>query len=100
MSRLALRLFGTPRLELDGLPVDLERRKALALVAYAVMTHQSHSRESLAALLWPDTPPGRAYANLRHCLWEINQALGEGWLVADRDHVSLKPGADTGANTG
>ncbi|NJL18259.1 MAG: hypothetical protein HC938_14935, partial [Nitrospira sp.] len=32
--------------------------------------------------------------NLRHSLWEINQALGEGWVLADRETVSLNPKAE------
>ncbi len=54
MTRLTLHLFGPPRLELDGHPITTDRRKALALLAYLAVTRQSHSRETLAVLLWPD----------------------------------------------
>lgn len=87
MTRLTLRLFGPPRLELDGAPVETDRRKALALLAYLAVTKQSHSREALAALFWPDYDQSRAYAYLRCTLWEINQAVGEGWVLADRETV-------------
>jgi hypothetical protein len=47
-------------LELDGAPVETDRRKALALLAYLAVTKQSHSREALAALFWPDYDQSRA----------------------------------------
>ena len=34
MSHLSLHLFGTPRIELDGVPVTFQRRKAIALLTY------------------------------------------------------------------
>ena len=77
MTRLTLRLFGPPRLALDGAPVETDRRKALALLAYLAVTKQSHSREALAALFWPDYDQSRAYAYLRRTLWEINQAIAD-----------------------
>ncbi|HET7089904.1 MAG TPA: tetratricopeptide repeat protein [Anaerolineae bacterium] len=100
MSRLTLYLFGPPRLELDGAPVAIDRRKALALLVYLAVTRQSHSRESLAALFWPDYDQSRAYAYLRRTLWEINQALGEGWVMADRETVGLNPAVDPSSDSG
>jgi len=87
-------LFGPPRLELDGQPVKMDRRKALALLAYLAVNRQSHTRQALAALLWPDADSSRAYAYVRQALWEINQSVGEGWVVAERDMVGLNPEAD------
>jgi predicted ATPase/DNA-binding SARP family transcriptional activator len=94
MSQLRLHLFGPPRLELDGAPVALERRKALALLVYLAVEAEprgglGHSREALAALLWPDYEAARALAYLRRGLWEINNALGEGWLRTERDTIGL-----------
>ena len=100
MTRLTLRLFGPPRLDLDGAPVETDRRKALALLAYLAVTKQSHSREALAALFWPDYDQSRAYAYLRRTLWEINQAVGEGWVLADRETVGLNPAADPSTGSG
>jgi DNA-binding SARP family transcriptional activator len=51
MSRLALYLLGPPRPELDGEPIHIGRRKAMALLAYMAATGQLHSRDSLATLL-------------------------------------------------
>jgi DNA-binding SARP family transcriptional activator len=94
MSRCSLHLFGTPHLEVNGQPVNTDRRKALALLAYLTVTHQPHTREALAALLWPDYEPGKAFAYLRRTLWELNQLLGDGVVLAERESVELDPQAE------
>ncbi len=66
MPRLSLYLLGPPRLELDGEPLDIGRRKAVALMAYLAVTGQGHARDVLATLLWPEYDASRARAALRH----------------------------------
>jgi len=51
MSRLALFLLGAPRIERDHLPVSVDTRKAIALIAYLAITRERQSRDRLAALL-------------------------------------------------
>jgi predicted ATPase/DNA-binding SARP family transcriptional activator len=89
VSRTALYLLGTPRLERDGQEIALSRRKALALLAYLAVTGHSHGRDTLATLLWPEYDQSRARASLRGALSSLKQALGEGWLEADRETVGL-----------
>jgi len=72
MSSLALFLLGPPRIERDGAPVHLDRRKAVALVAYLAATGQRHRREALAALLWPDQDQARRAG--RHGSQGLNSA--------------------------
>jgi predicted ATPase/DNA-binding SARP family transcriptional activator len=97
-SRLVLQFLGLPQIELDDKPITIDRRKAIALLAYLAVndvgaTHQKHSRESLSALLWPDYEQAKAFSNLRHIIWDLHQALGEGWLIAERESVRLNPDA-------
>jgi len=94
MSRLALYLLGSPRLELDGEPIEVGRRKAVALLAYLAVTGGCHSRDSLATLLWPEYDQSRARADLRRTLSVLNRTLGEEWLTVDRETTSLNPNAD------
>ncbi|MDZ4770354.1 MAG: hypothetical protein SGJ24_14610 [Chloroflexota bacterium] len=54
MTALQLRLFGKPSISYEGGRFDIAVKKAIALLAYLATTHRSHSRERLAALLWPD----------------------------------------------
>jgi DNA-binding SARP family transcriptional activator len=91
MPRLAWYLLGPPRIERDGTPVHIRRRKAVALLAYLAVTGSSHSREKLATLFWPESDQSRALASLRVVLTALNNALGEGWLQVDRETVSLAP---------
>jgi predicted ATPase/DNA-binding SARP family transcriptional activator len=92
--RLALHLLGPPQLTIDKTSISFNRRKSLALMAYLSMERDQHRRESLSSLLWPDTDQSNAFKNLRQVLWEIQQILGDGWLVADRETVCLDDHAD------
>jgi hypothetical protein len=91
MPRLALSLLGPPRLQLDGEPIHIARRKAVALLAYLVVTGRSHSRDSLATLFWPGHDQSRARAGLRRTLSLLNGALGGEWLTVDREAAGLNP---------
>jgi DNA-binding SARP family transcriptional activator len=91
MSRLALLLLGSPRIERDGAPVRVDRRKSMALNANLAMTRESHRRDTLATLLWPEYSQSRARAGLRAALATLNKALGGGWLEVDRESVGLNP---------
>ncbi|MCL6432005.1 MAG: AAA family ATPase [Anaerolineae bacterium] len=90
--RLAARFFGFPEVTLGGAPLRLERHKTMALLAYLAMTAQRHGREALAALFWPDYEAPQANAYLRHSLWELRKALGEGFLEAEREALAVIPG--------
>src|SRR5437016_13788188 len=89
MSPLALYFLGPPRIECDGETVDLDTRRASALMAYLAVTRQRHSRDTLAALLWPEYDQAHARATLRRTLSTLNKALAGPWLEIDREHVSL-----------
>src|SRR5207247_5359449 len=52
--RLSVFLFGPPRIERDGKPVEPDTRKAIALLAYLAVTAHPEGRERLAALLRPE----------------------------------------------
>ncbi|MCZ3385997.1 MAG: AAA family ATPase, partial [Actinomycetia bacterium] len=89
MSELRLRLFGAPELSVAGSPITFDTRKALALMAYLAVTGRPQRRESLAALLWPESDQGRARASLRRTLSaaaNVGPALliGRGEIELDR----------------
>src|SRR5512138_3578234 len=97
--RLVLQFLGLPQLHLDDEPIATDRRKTIALLAYLAVNDlddgsQRYSRESLSALLWPDYEQTKAFSNLRRTIWELNQILGEGWLIAERDTVCLNTEAE------
>jgi DNA-binding SARP family transcriptional activator len=90
MAELRLYFLGPPRVELAGTPVNLQRRKALALLIYLAVSGQPHSRDTLATLFWPDLDQQRARVNLRRDLAVLNTRLGGKWLEADREMVELQ----------
>jgi DNA-binding SARP family transcriptional activator/predicted negative regulator of RcsB-dependent stress response len=94
MSRLALYLLGPPRIEHDGVPIKVDTRKAIALLAYLAVTGESHRRASLINLLWPEYDGSRGRAALRRTLYALNKALAGGWLDANREEIGLHPAAD------
>jgi len=89
MSGFRLLVLGPPHVERDGAPIDVGRRKTLALLVYLAVTGQPHRREELAALLWPEHDESRASAYLRRALWSLKQALGEDSVLAEREHIGL-----------
>ena len=89
MRSLKLYFLGPPRIEVDGASADIQRHKALAMLAYLAVTGEDQQRDTLATLFWPYSAQGRARASLRRDLSELNKALGEGWLVAEQDAVGL-----------
>jgi DNA-binding SARP family transcriptional activator len=98
MARLALYLLGPPRLERDGAPVKVNRRKVIALLAYLAVAGQGpvgrpHAREALATLLSPEFDTSRARNELRRTLSVLNRLLGPDCLIVDRETVSLDPTA-------
>ena len=98
MSSLKLFLLGPPRLERDGVPLEFDTRKNVALVAYLAMTASSRgqgcSRETLVTWLWPELEPDRARGVLRRNLSVLKKALGDEWMIVEREIVSTDPEAD------
>ena len=94
MPHLSLFLFGAPRIEVDAAPVKVETRKAIALLAYLAVTSQTHKRDALVALLWPEYGQRRGRTILRHILYSLRRSLGGGWLDSSREDVGLRHSAD------
>ncbi|MFL5804686.1 MAG: BTAD domain-containing putative transcriptional regulator [Roseiflexaceae bacterium] len=94
MAHLKLFVLGSPRLERDGRPIELNLRKALALLVYLAVSGQPHSRDALATLLWPESDGRLGRARLRRTLHRLNEALGDAVLDAGPDAIRLHPNSD------
>jgi DNA-binding SARP family transcriptional activator/predicted ATPase/predicted Ser/Thr protein kinase len=90
MTKFKFFLLGSPQIELAGERVDINRRKALALLIYLAVTGQAHSRDVLATLFYPDHSQSRARAYLRRDLAMLNASLKGNWLIADWETVAFK----------
>ena len=88
-ARISIQLLGPVRVEVAGAPLAVDTRKAIALLAYLAVTGRPASRESLAALLWPEADGADARAALRRTLSVLNAGLGAGALSIDRTSVTL-----------
>ncbi len=94
MYGFELVVLGSSRLECDRKQIDIDRRKALALLIYLAVTGQDQRRDSLAALFWPENDQTSARAALRRALFSLNQAVGPGLVEANREWVGLRSGQD------
>src|SRR5690349_11962721 len=90
MALLKIFLLGAPRVERGGVALEVDTRKAIALIVYLSVSRQAHSRDSLATLLWPEHDQSRARAVLRRTLSALNKALDGDWLEADRETIGLR----------
>lgn len=91
MTDLRLYLFGTPRLEFQGNPVNIERRKAFALAAFLALSGQPQSRDLLGDFLWPELDHEHGRSALRSTLRALTVAVPVEWVAADRASLALKP---------
>lgn len=84
--------LGIPTIERNGIVVNLETRKAVALLAYLSITFPSpFSREYLATLFWQEYDQQHANANLRRTLYSINSVLGPDFITGNREKVTINP---------
>jgi len=91
MSRLVLSFLGPPLVELDGVPVVLKLRKAMALLAYLAVTGGRHGRDELAELLFARQDRDRGRSNLRQALSLLCDVTGDR-ISADKEAVWLTDG--------
>ncbi len=89
MAGLTISLLGPPRIEVSGEPICVDTRKAIALLAYLAVERDRKSRDSLAALLWPDQDTSHARGALRRTLSSLTKGLGGQFLDVERSAVRL-----------
>lgn len=86
---VAVYLFGSPRIERAGSPVQADTRKAVALLAFLAVTGIPHSRESLISLLYPELDQTHARAALRRTISAMKQVVGSVSLVVSGENLAL-----------
>lgn len=100
MARLNIYSLGTFRVELDGREVrGFESDKVRLLFLYlAIESKNSHRREKLATLFWPDRPEKDSLTNLRRALANLRKTIGDRqaqppFLSITRQTLQLHPQA-------
>jgi DNA-binding SARP family transcriptional activator/tetratricopeptide (TPR) repeat protein len=86
-----IRLLGSPEITVEGNPLDVDTRKAVAILAVLATDRRAYGREELAALLWPDADDASARGALRRTLSVLRGAVGPDVLRVDRQQVALVP---------
>ncbi|MEX1170739.1 MAG: AAA family ATPase [Chloroflexota bacterium] len=88
---LEIRVLGPLEVLVDGAPLEVDTRKALAILALLGVDGRPFARDELAALLWPEADDESARGALRRTLSVLRAALGDRWLRVDRVSVALEP---------
>jgi len=88
LSQTSLFLFGAPRLQRGDEPIQVDTRKAIALLAYLAVTGERHSRDALATL-WSNCDQTRARGMLRRTLSILNRVLSHECPAIDRETIGL-----------
>ncbi|HET7830626.1 MAG TPA: AAA family ATPase [Candidatus Limnocylindrales bacterium] len=91
---LEIRVLGPLEVLVDGAPIRVDTRKALAILALLAVEGRSFARDELATLCWPESDDESARGALRRTLSVLRSALGGRWLRVDRSTVALVPGED------
>jgi DNA-binding SARP family transcriptional activator len=101
MARLRIALLGSYTVTLDDLPLTtFPTDKVRALLAYlAIESDRAHRRETLATLLWPNSPKTAAHTSLRQALYRLRYTLGDHQaalphLLVSAKEVQLNPASD------
>ncbi|CAN5708115.1 AAA family ATPase [soil metagenome] len=89
IAPVRLSLLGAPVVEVDGAPIEVDTRKAIALLVFLAMTRHERRRDTLATLLWPDYDGAHARAALRRTLSALNKALHGKGLAINRATVGV-----------
>lgn len=82
--------MGPLEVRIDGRPLIVDTRKALAVLVLLAVENRPFARDELAALLWPESDDASARGALRRTLSVLRAALGDRWLQVDRALVSLE----------
>jgi DNA-binding SARP family transcriptional activator len=91
--RIDVTLMGSFEIRCNGRVLDVDKRKACAILAYLLLNGQTReTRGRLSALLWSDKDEERARASLRQSirdLKDLENASGVEFLLADKLSVGI-----------
>ena len=91
---LDIRVLGPLEVHVDGEPIRVDTRKALAILAVLAVERRPYARDELAALFWPESDDESARNALRRTLSVLRSAIHDRWLRVDRATVALADHGD------
>jgi len=100
MNEIVLSLFGALQITLNGKPISgIDSDKVRALFVFlAVEADQTHRRDALAEIFWPDKHQGDGRKNLRQSLANLRKSIGDRgsaspFLISSRDKIQFNAGS-------
>ena len=93
MSTVRIRLFGKFSAQLDAQRIEgLDAPRLQELFSYLLLYRaRPHARETLAALLWGDSPTTTSKKYLRQALWQLQSALNSHSAESARQLLVVEP---------
>ena len=88
---LRIYLLGPMRIERDGAPLVLPRRKVELLLAYLLLHPEPQTRDHLATLFWGDSSDVQARHSLRTALATVRKEIAADLLLTNREQVQRNP---------
>ncbi len=86
---LKLYLLGRVQANLEGETLQIDTRKALALLIHLANHADTQQRDRLATLFWPLQDQSKARKSLRQALYNLKVAVSENYVNSDRNSVSI-----------
>lgn len=93
MPEVEFRFLGAPQILYNQHPVMPDTRKGVALLAFLAVSNQPQTRDTLAALLYPDYDDAHARGALRRTLHAVRKILPEKVVTVSRDQIELSRGS-------
>ncbi len=87
---LEIRALGNPKLAVDGEDLESLSLRAQVMLVFLSLEGGKHSRNYLAAMLWPESPEAKALTSLRVLLSELRK-LVPGCLDIQRTDLGINP---------
>ena len=91
MIKFEAYMLQTPKVLLNGTPLDFPYKKTEALLYY-LLAEKTVTRDTIANLLWTDTSMETARKNLRHALYMLRKSTGTELIISNqRSTLTLNP---------
>ncbi len=94
VPRVRIRLLGPPCFQVTNHDIRFGTRKAVALIAYLAVTGQSQSRDTLTAMLWPESDHRSGSKAFRQTLYTARRGLGKRLLPGIDKQITLDDSGD------
>ncbi len=79
--KLTIRLLGRAYVRLNGKPIsagEWQKQKRVRELFYFLLSHpDGETRERLADIFWPDSPPGQIKVQFKNAVYRLRVALGQ-----------------------